>query len=242
VGLVVCAVTLLLLGIVIGRMTTQKSDVDQVYLRNSQPTATATGTPTTTTGKAASGAARKDRPPLNHVSRPDTSGPTRTVGATGPSNKGEGTMIDGSYGDGGNWTTFGSEGGEVTDDRSAMEERVIQLTNIERRKAGCAPLRVDPRLMRSARVHSWEMARADHFHHSSPNGRSPWDRMEAAGYRDGGAENIARGYQTPEAAVRGWMRSKGHSRNILDCRMVATGVGVNLGPGGPWWTQDFGYS
>ena len=53
---------------------------------------------------------------------------------------------------------------------------------------------------------------------------------------------IARGYLTAADAVRGWMAHRAHRANILNCRIVATGVGVKPGPGGPWWTQDFGYS
>ncbi|MFD0655844.1 CAP domain-containing protein [Thermocatellispora tengchongensis] len=104
------------------------------------------------------------------------------------------------------------------------------------------PLRVDARLVKSARTHSREMARSGVFSHNSPNGGSPWKRMERAGYSDGGAENIGRGYQSAEEAVRGWLSSPSHRQNILNCSLAATGVGFSDGPGGPWWTQDFGYS
>ncbi|WP_333486673.1 CAP domain-containing protein [Nonomuraea corallina] len=33
-----------------------------------------------------------------------------------------------------------------------------------------------------------------------------------------------------------------HRRNMLNCDFNAIGVGVVSGPGGPWWTQDFGRS
>lgn len=236
-GIVACLTTVLLLGVVIGRMTTNGGDLDEVYLRNAEPTPTATPA----TAKYAAGTTRRHRPPLTHVAHPATPVPSPTAEATGLSKK-PSTMIEGSAGDGSPWNTYGSTGGEDTAAPVTMELEVVRLVNIERRKVGCAPLRVDDRLMRSARTHSEEMAASNHFEHSSPNGRSPWDRMEAAGYRDGGAENIARGYRSAQAAVRGWMRSDGHSRNILSCKLVSTGVGVSSGPGGPWWTQDFGYS
>ncbi|MYW44663.1 CAP domain-containing protein, partial [Streptomyces sp. SID161] len=38
-----------------------------------------------------------------------------------------------------------------------------------------------------------------------------------------------------------WMNSPGHRANILNCGFKTLGVGVHFGPGGPWWTQDFGY-
>ncbi|MFC7645292.1 CAP domain-containing protein [Streptosporangium lutulentum] len=61
-------------------------------------------------------------------------------------------------------------------------------------------------------------------------------------YGDGGAENIGRGYTSAEDAVQSWMATGGHRRNILNCKLTATGVGAVDGSTGPWWTQDFGYS
>ncbi|MFD0887573.1 protein kinase [Streptosporangium algeriense] len=125
---------------------------------------------------------------------------------------------------------------------SSLEREFVRLVNVQRRRAGCAPFRVDRRLVQSARAHSAEMAASDVFSHTSPDGRSPWQRMEAAGYRNGGAENIGRGFATAAEAVRGWLASSSHRGNILNCSLKATGVGVMGGISGPWWTQDFGYS
>ncbi|WP_113700203.1 CAP domain-containing protein [Nonomuraea lactucae] len=133
-------------------------------------------------------------------------------------------------------------GEETVQTSPAMASQVVSLTNAARAKKGCGPLRVDARLTRSARVHSLEMARSGRFGHDSPDGSSPWDRMERAGYRAGAAENIGRGYTSPEEAVSGWLGNPDHRQNILNCRIQAIGVGVADGPGGPWWTQDFGYS
>lgn len=38
-----------------------------------------------------------------------------------------------------------------------------------------------------------------------------------------------------------WMESPGHRANILNCDFKTLGVGAHFAPGGPWWTQDFGY-
>ncbi|MCF6476791.1 CAP domain-containing protein, partial [Nonomuraea sp. MG754425] len=123
---------------------------------------------------------------------------------------------------------------------AGLASRVVSLTNSARVRRGCGPLRVDSALTRSARTHSLEMARTGRLSHNSPDGASPWDRMERAGYRWGAAENIGAGYDTAEQAVQGWMDSRDHRKNILDCGLKAIGVGVASGPGGPWWTQDFG--
>ncbi|WP_433240742.1 CAP domain-containing protein [Actinomadura nitritigenes] len=119
---------------------------------------------------------------------------------------------------------------------------VVALTNTERAKAGCRPLRVDKRLAAAARAHSADMAAHGYFDHDSLDGDSPWTRMLDAGYPAPGAENIAKGYATAAAVVGGWMDSPGHRANILDCGLRAIGVGMAAGPDGPLWTQDFGWT
>jgi uncharacterized protein YkwD len=224
VGVLACVMAVMLVGIVIGRLTNGEN-VDEVYLRNSQPTPSGTAT------------SRKDRPPLEHASRAASPAPRSSAPAPQPSPQGTKTAAGRQRGAGG---TRGAGHGEGV--KGFPSKKVVDLVNVERRKVGCRPLRVDQRLVRSALAHSLEMARSNDFDHNSPDGETPWSRMAKAGYKDGGAENIARGYQSAEDAVRGWLTSTGHSRNILNCKLVATGVGVALGPGGPWWTQDFGYS
>ena len=48
-------------------------------------------------------------------------------------------------------------------------------------------------------------------------------------------------YASAAETVRSWMATPSHRGNILNCKLTATGVGTMEGPGGPWWTQDFGY-
>lgn len=89
--------------------------------------------------------------------------------------------------------------------------------------------------------HSQDMAAKGYFDHNSPDGRDPGDRITAAGYRwTTYGENIARGQQTPESVMEGWMNSPGHRDNILNCAFKEIGVGVHDASGGPWWTQAFG--
>lgn len=56
-----------------------------------------------------------------------------------------------------------------------------------------------------------------------------------------GGENIARGQADAAAVMNSWMNSDGHRANILNCAYKTLGVGVHLGDGGPWWTQDFSF-
>lgn len=123
----------------------------------------------------------------------------------------------------------------------SAESLAVQLTNAQRALHGCSALRVDSRLRTAARAHSKDMRVRHYFEHNSLDGRTPWDRIKAAGYSTPGAENIAMGYASAKAVVDGWMNSPGHRANILNCSLKAIGIGVEYGTGGPWWTQDFGF-
>ena len=128
------------------------------------------------------------------------------------------------------------------DQAASYEAEVVALTNDQRTAHGCPALRDDPRLRAAALAHSVDMRVRDYFAHDTPDGVTPWTRIEAQGYPDPSAENIAMGQPTPQAVVEAWMNSAGHRANILNCSSKAIGVGVQFGPNGPWWTQDFGYS
>lgn len=123
-----------------------------------------------------------------------------------------------------------------------LEDRVLALTNVERRKRGCPALRANPYLRKSARGHTVTMALHDLMSHQLPGEPYFSRRITRAGYRNWSlvAENVARGFSGPAAVVRAWMASPSHRRNILNCRLRDLGVGVVLEKGQLWWTQNFG--
>ncbi|MFC4058217.1 sigma-70 family RNA polymerase sigma factor [Planomonospora corallina] len=123
----------------------------------------------------------------------------------------------------------------------ALEDEVVRLTNVARADAGCGPLRNDEKLRQAARGHSTDMAVRGYFDHTSADGRSPWDRIRAAGYDSPAAENIAAGQSTAAAVVNSWLNSPGHRANMLNCSYKAIGAGVYYKAGGTrYWTQNFG--
>lgn len=124
---------------------------------------------------------------------------------------------------------------------TATERKVVRLVNKERAKAGCKALRTDRRLRKAAYLHSRDMGVHHYFDHNSRDGRTPWDRIKAQGYKFPSAENIAAGQRTPASVMDAWMHSEGHRANILNCDYKAIGVGVWKGSGAPIWTQDFGF-
>ncbi|MER6410230.1 CAP domain-containing protein [Streptomyces humidus] len=118
---------------------------------------------------------------------------------------------------------------------------VLSLVNEERAKAGCSAVAANSSLSDLAEKFSDDMAARGFFDHTDPDGASPWDRAAEAGISGLGGENIARGQADAAAVMAAWMNSPGHRANILNCDFTTLGVGVHFGPGGPWWTQDFGY-
>jgi uncharacterized protein YkwD len=104
------------------------------------------------------------------------------------------------------------------------ERRVFELTNAERQKRGLPALRLDRRLMESARRQANWMARTGIFRHGN----------------SGFAENIAMGQRSGREAVVAWMNSSGHFRNMMNRGHGAIGIGSYRGPNGAlFWCQQF---
>ncbi|WP_157252509.1 CAP domain-containing protein [Nonomuraea typhae] len=226
-GLLACLCAAVFTGVLIGRLSDQPPQQAQLYLNEAVPPAAATVAPT-----------RKKQPFAAPIPRETTTLSQPHARTTAQPLPTPSTEISGFFPEG---TPTQMLGDPVVRLVPEMAGEVVSLTNKARARKGCRPLRVDARLTRSARTHSMEMATKGKLDHVSPDGSSPWERMERAGYRQGAAENIGSGYTTPSEAVSGWLGNRSHRGNILNCDIVAIGVGVASGPTGLWWTQDFGY-
>jgi uncharacterized protein YkwD len=122
-----------------------------------------------------------------------------------------------------------------------LQGDIVKLTNYQRARVGCAPLRLDSRLMLAARAHTAWMAQTRTFSHVGRNGSTFVTRIRAAGYASPLSENIAWGYRSGADVVTAWMRSPGHRANILNCKAKAVAVAaVYSANGTPYYTQDFG--
>nr|WP_035797431.1 sigma-70 family RNA polymerase sigma factor [Kitasatospora mediocidica] len=123
----------------------------------------------------------------------------------------------------------------------SFQQQVLDLVNIQRAQNGCGPLTANGKLQAAAQGQSDDMAARHFFDHTNPDGAGPQQRIDATGYQwSTWGENIAQGQSTPASVMDSWMNSPGHRANILNCAFKEIGVGVHQGPGGPWWTQDFG--
>lgn len=125
-------------------------------------------------------------------------------------------------------SSAGSSSGTVS--IAAYQREVLRLVNIERQKAGVAPLTMDNTALTAA-----AMKRAEElqklFEHTRPDGSDcftvlkeynvpfPSELSYCAG------ENIAYGQRTPAEVVNAWMNSPGHRANILKDRFSQIGVG-----------------
>jgi uncharacterized protein YkwD len=110
-------------------------------------------------------------------------------------------------------------------------ETVLSAVNSARAKAGCQPLRLNARLTAAAQAHAKAMAEQNFFGHAGKDGSKFSSRIKRQGYSyRAAAENIAAGHRTAMQAVQGWLKSAGHRRNMLDCRMKETGIAVVYQP------------
>ena len=112
--------------------------------------------------------------------------------------------------------------------------RLADLVNRHRVSKGLAPLSWSSRAARVAMAHSQDMSRRRFFSHTNPDGESPFDRMRDAGieFRAAG-ENIASGQTTADQAFEGWIRSRGHRKNIESRLFTHQGIAVHRNH----WTQ-----
>ncbi len=127
-------------------------------------------------------------------------------------------------------------------EEAAARDRVVALTNAARRESGLAPLQPSQRLDRVAHGHACDMAARGTFSHAGSDGSDLGLRMRRGNYAYRmGAENVAKGFDTPERLVSGWMNSPGHRANILQPKAREVGVGLARPAGDrPYWVMVLG--
>jgi len=135
----------------------------------------------------------------------------------------------------------------------AFECEILALTN-QRRAAGAVcggkkmppvgPLARQQQLTNSARLHAKDMGDRNYFDHYTPEGKSPFDRMQAAGFSGSSmGENISAGQSSARQAMEDWMNSPHHCENIMNASFKYLGVGYYAVPTGKYrhlWVQNFG--
>ena len=135
--------------------------------------------------------------------------------------------------------------------QASVSNEVIQLVNQARsqgrvcgnQKFGSAqPLSGNGSLTRAAQTHSSDMAARNSLSHKGSNGSSVGDRTKQVGYKWRNiGENVAVGYNSGSAVVKGWLDSPGHCANIMNQNFNEGGVSAVKGRDGKlYWTMVYG--
>lgn len=126
------------------------------------------------------------------------------------------------------------------------KDKLLALVNNARAK-GCRcggkyykpvhPLTWNNKLERAAQKHSRYMRRRNVLSHAGQGGSDAGRRISAEGYDwISYGENVAAGYGSDEATIKGWLKSKGHCKNIMSPKFKEMGMASS----GQFYTQVFG--
>ena len=120
------------------------------------------------------------------------------------------------------------------------EDEMLVIINKERQAIGLPDLNSNEALKTVARNHCTDMLARGYFSHYTPEGTSPFDRMNEANINfEYAGENLA---LAPNSilAMKGLMNSQGHRENILSENFGKIGVGViDAGLYGKMFCQEF---
>lgn len=114
---------------------------------------------------------------------------------------------------------------------------MLEVVNNYRSDYGIAPLVAHDGLARAAQEWAEQMRDTGVFEHGA------WAERISEYYQHWRTigENLAAGYTSVDAAVRGWMESPGHRDNILNPEFEEAGIGY--AEGGyyqRWYVMDYG--
>lgn len=112
------------------------------------------------------------------------------------------------------WPAYKSVLGYATDMSAA---RLLTDTNQQRANNGLATLSLNQKLTNAAEAKAEDMAAKDYWSHDTPDGKTPWSFILAAGYDyQTAGENLAYGFGSADATMTAWMNSPEHRANILN--------------------------
>lgn len=102
---------------------------------------------------------------------------------------------------------------------------LVSLTNSARAQEGLGDLSVNSKLVVAANAKAQDMFSNQYFAHTSPQGKTPWDFIQSAGYDYVYAgENLAIGYSDSNELQNAWMNSASHRENILNPNFREIGI------------------
>jgi uncharacterized protein YkwD len=136
---------------------------------------------------------------------------------------------------------------EVTMPEEALQSSVMLDQVNQLRQSGCQcgtvymppvpPLKWNTYLQAAAEAHAKDMYANNYFNHIAPDGSSPIQRAQDAGYTGlYVGENIARGYPTLPSVMLAWQNSESHCEAMMDSLYSEMGAGRES----DYWVQEFG--
>lgn len=115
--------------------------------------------------------------------------------------------------------------------RAAVDFTTLyKMHNDERKDNGLNALSINTLLINSAQAKADAMLASDCWSHYCPDGKSPWDFFDTAGYIYLYAgENLAEGFVDNVAVMNAWMNSPTHKQNILNAQFSEIGIAFAYG-------------
>lgn len=107
---------------------------------------------------------------------------------------------------------------------------LVDLTNEDRKSSGLPQLKLNDKLVSAANLKAQDMSAKGYFSHISPEGKTPWHWIEAAGYNYLYAgENLAVNFSNSDDVQEAWMDSPTHKANILSKNFTEIGIATSNG-------------
>ncbi|MEM9580503.1 MAG: CAP domain-containing protein [Pseudomonadota bacterium] len=164
-----------------------------------------------------------------------SSGGSGGTGTGGNSGGGTGTGNGGSGNGGGTGTAGNTPSQQFPDDLTksgplqpdvANDMTFADLINGVRAGNGAKAVTYNAQLDQAAQGHANDMLAKNYFSHTSADGRTLRDRVDATGYKWSTiGENIAQGHQSEKEVLDAWVASPGHQRNNVNPNFEEFGLG-----------------
>lgn len=109
-------------------------------------------------------------------------------------------------------------------------EKLLTLTNEERKKEGLEPLTFNDKLAVAASKKADDMFTQNYWAHYAPDGTTPWSFILGSGYKyEYAGENLAKNFLFSDGVVEAWMKSPTHRENLLRKEYKEVGFAVANG-------------
>ena len=106
-------------------------------------------------------------------------------------------------------------------------DQLLNLTNQKRAEAGLTPLILNDKLSQAAAGKARDMFSKNYWAHNAPDGTTPWDFINGAGYNYSVAgENLAKNFSNSSGVVEAWMNSPSHRENMMRSQYQDIGFAI----------------